>query len=93
MLEKLGLISQFFTSKSDKQTITVRILPNISRSKNNDTIKVGQLREYDMRDIFLEKSYKNVVLTLFSDPFLENQKCTCLWISKAKFYTNYIFIN
>ena len=55
MLEKLGLISQFFTSKSDKQTITVRILPNISRSKNNDTIKVGQLREYDMRDTFLEK--------------------------------------
>ena len=33
------------------------MLPNISRSKGNQTIKFGQLIEYNMRNIFLEKSY------------------------------------
>ena len=32
-------------------------LPNISRSKSNPTITFGQLIEYNMRNIFLEKSY------------------------------------
>ena len=32
-------------------------MPNISRSKDNQTVKFGQLIEYDMRNIFLEKSY------------------------------------
>ena len=30
---------------------------NISRSKGNQTMKFGQLTDYDMRNIFLEKSY------------------------------------
>ena len=34
------------------------MLPNISRSKGNHTIKYGQLIGYNMRIIFLEKSYK-----------------------------------
>ena len=36
---------------------TIQILPNISRSKTNQTMEFGQLREYYMRHIFLEKSY------------------------------------
>ena len=35
------------------------ILPNISRSKGNQTMKFGQLIEYNVRNIFLEKSYRN----------------------------------
>ena len=31
--------------------------PNISRSKGNQTIKFGQLIEYNMRKKFLEKPY------------------------------------
>ena len=42
---------------TDKQMITIHILPNISRSKGNQTIKFGQLIEYNMINIFLEKSY------------------------------------
>ena len=34
-------------------------LPNISRSKDNQTMKLGQLIEYNMINIFLEKSYTN----------------------------------
>ena len=32
-------------------------MPNISRSKDNQTVRLGQLIEYNMRNIFLEKSY------------------------------------
>ena len=33
------------------------ILHNISISKSNQTMKVGQLIEYNMTNLFLEKSY------------------------------------
>ena len=32
-------------------------MPNISKNKGNQTNKFGQLIEYNMRNIFLEKSY------------------------------------
>ena len=41
-----------------KQTITIHVFPNISRSKDNQTIKFGQLIECNMRNIFLEKSQR-----------------------------------
>ena len=41
-----------------QKTIAIHILPNnILRSKGNQTIKFGQLIEYNLRNIFLEKSY------------------------------------
>ena len=46
------------TSQPGEQTIAIHILPNISRSKSNQTIKFGQLTEHNMRDIFVIKSYK-----------------------------------
>ena len=39
------------------QIITIHIFPNIARSKVNQTKKFGQLAEYNMRNIFLEKAY------------------------------------
>ena len=33
------------------------VLPNISRSKDNQTIQLDQLIEHNMRNIFLVKSY------------------------------------
>ena len=53
----MKLISKFMTSQIGKKTIAITILPNISRSKGNQTIKLGQLIEYNMRNNFLEKSY------------------------------------
>ena len=71
-----------------KQIITtMQILPNISRSKGNQTMKFDKWIEYN-RNIFLEKSYKiqNVLEKLAPDPFLKNQYCTYLWFSSLKFY-------
>ena len=35
----------------------MHILPDISRSKGNQTVKFGQLLVYEMKEIFLQKSY------------------------------------
>ena len=43
------------TSQLGKKTIAIHILPNISRSKDNQAMKFVQLMEYNMRNIFLEK--------------------------------------
>ena len=45
------------TSQSGKQIIAVHILPNISRSKGNHTMKLGQLIECNMRKILFEKLF------------------------------------
>ena len=44
-------------SRPGKKTAARHILPNISRSKGNKTMKFGQLIEHNMRNIFLGKSY------------------------------------
>ena len=43
------------TSQPGLQTIAIHILPNISQSKGNQTMKFGQLIEYNKRNIFLQK--------------------------------------
>ena len=43
------------TSQPGLQTIAIHILPNISQSKTNQTMKFGQLIEYNKRNIFVQK--------------------------------------
>ena len=43
------------TSQPGRQTIAIHILTNISRSKSNYTMKLGQLIEYNKWKIFLQK--------------------------------------
>ena len=57
MITKIRLISKFLTSKPGKQTIEIHILLNISRREGNQAIKLGQLIECNMRNIFLENPY------------------------------------
>ena len=42
------------TSQLGLQTIVIHIFPNISQSKGNQTMKIGQLIEYNKRDNFLQ---------------------------------------
>ena len=46
------------TSQPGSQTITIHTLPNISQSKGNKTMKLGQVLKYSKRNIFLQKSYR-----------------------------------
>ena len=51
LIKKIRLISNFMTY------FIIHILPNISRSEGNQTMKFGQSMECNMRNIFIEKSY------------------------------------
>ena len=54
--------------------IVIHILPNISRSKGNQTMKFGQLIEWNTRNIFLEKSYTKCGDKTSPRPFSEKLK-------------------
>ena len=43
------------TSQPGEQTIAIKTLSNISRSKSNQTIKLGQLVDYNKKNILLQK--------------------------------------
>ena len=59
------------TLKFMKQTMVIYILPNISRSNDNQTIKFDQLIEHNMRKSFLEKSYIKCGRESIPRPFSE----------------------
>ena len=46
------------TSQSSLQTITIHMFPNISQSKGSQAMIFGQLIEYNVKNIFLQKSNK-----------------------------------
>ena len=62
------------TSELGYKAIVMHILPNILRSKNNQTMKLGQLIEYNIRNIFLEKSYKKCDGKTILRPFSKKSK-------------------
>ena len=45
------------TSQLGKQTIAIHIMPNISKNKRSQSMKFGQLIDYNTKNFFLEKSY------------------------------------
>ena len=57
LIRKIGFkISKFITSQPGWQRIKIHILPNISQGKCNQTLKFGQVKEYNKRNIFLQIS-------------------------------------
>ena len=49
------------TSQPGQKTITIHILPNIARIKDNQTIKFAQLVDCNKRNIFFKNHAKNEV--------------------------------
>ena len=74
LIKKIRLTSNFLTSQPGYQTIVIHILPNMSRSKKNQTLKFGQLIECNMKNIFLEKSYAKCGEETSPRPFSEKLK-------------------
>ena len=52
LIRNLRLISKFMTSQVRQKIITIHTLPNISRSESNWAMKLGQLLEYNVRNLF-----------------------------------------
>ena len=57
------------TPETGQQIITIQILPNVPRTRDNQKIKYGRLVKYNMRNIFLEKSYTKYVGEASPRPF------------------------
>ena len=71
MIRKIRLISKFMMSQPAKQTIAINILSSISGSKSNQAVKLGQLIQYNKRNVFFFKSYaENEAGRLVPDLFL-----------------------
>ena len=62
------------TPQPGSETSAIQILSNISRSKDNRTVKFGQLIEHNMRNIFLEKSYTKCGEETSPRPFFKKSK-------------------
>ena len=90
--------SKFITSSTEKHIITKLILPNISRTKGNQAAKFGQLIEYNVRNIFLEKWYvkygKKVVPDFFSKIKFEHTSgpTVCVFTILYSLYSLYVQI-
>ena len=74
LIKKIRLISNFVTSQHGQQTVVIHILPNISQSEGNQTIKFAHLIECNMRNVFLEKSFTKCGGETSSRPFSEKLK-------------------
>ena len=62
------------TSHPGYQIIAMCIFTNISKSKGNQAMKFGQLIEYNMRNIFYEKSYTKCGRETIPKPFSKKSK-------------------
>ena len=70
----------------------MHILANISKSKGNQTIKVGQLIECNIRNIFLEKSYIKCGWETSPKPFSEILKLIMNFEVKLMFLIKPFFL-
>ena len=70
LIRKIRLTSKFMTSQPGLQTIAIHILPNISQSKGNQTMKFGQFIEYKKINIFFKNYAENEAGRLVQDLFL-----------------------
>ena len=77
------LILKFMTSQLGRQTIAIHIIPKISRNKGNLKMKFGQLIEFNMRNIFLEKSCTKCGGENIPRHFYKKSKQAYLWINSV----------
>ena len=59
------------TSQPDLQSIAIHNLPNTSQNKDNQTMKFGQLIEYNNRNIFLQNYVVPDLFLLFKKALSE----------------------
>ena len=80
------------TPQPGKQRIAIRILPNISKIKGNQTMKFAQLIEYIMRNIFPGKSYKKCGGETIPRLFSEKSKFTISLNQQNKILCNFFIV-
>ena len=61
-------------SQNGQQMFTMHVLLNVSRGKGNQIMKFGELIEYNMTNIFIEKSYTKYGEEASPRPFYKKLK-------------------
>ena len=61
-------------SQLRKQATAIQTMPNISRNKHNQSMKFGQLIDYNTKNFFLKSHTYNLVVKLLPDTFLKKSK-------------------
>ena len=61
-------------SQTGTQLITINIFPDITKSKDNQTMKFGQLVKYNVRKFFFKNQAENEAGRLVHDLFLSFKK-------------------
>ena len=92
LIKKMRLILKFMTPQPGKQIIAIHILPNISKSKSNQTMEFGQLMEYNMRNIFLEKSFTRCGAETVPRLFSKKSKLSLSLDQQSKSFIKFVFI-
>ena len=88
LIRKIWLILKIMTSQ---QTIAIHKLPNISRSKGNQKMKLDQLIEYNMRYVFVEKPRTKCGGETIPRPCKTWLRNLDLWINSVKFQTVWFY--
>ena len=57
--EKTKTNFKIYEANNREANNSIHILPSISKSKDNQTMKFGQLKECDARNNFLQKLFRN----------------------------------
>ena len=73
------------TSQPDKERIVIHLLPNVLRNKDNQAMIYGQQREYNMKNIFLEKPYTKCGGETSPRPFSEKLKLSISLDEQSEF--------
>ena len=81
--KRVAVNFKIYDVKTWEKTTAIHILPNISRSKSNQTMKFDKLIKYNSitwETFFLQNQ------ALFPRPFLKNQNRAYIWIDSLKLY-------
>ena len=77
VIRKIRLILKFMTSQFAWQTTTIHILPNTSPIQDKQTMKFGQLVEYNKRNTLLQKSCRKWGKKTSPRPLFVFKKALC----------------
>ena len=88
LIRKIRLNLKFMTSQPGSQIIATHILAHISRSKGNQTMKFGQLIEYNTRNIFVEKLYTKCPGETIPRPLSKISKLSISLDQQCKVFTS-----
>ena len=83
LIRMLRLVSKLMTSSTEKQIITIHILPSTSRGKDNQTMKFGHLIEYNVGDNpenETERQVPGLFLFFQKKPYMR-EKVACILVS------------